>query len=105
MIYCTRVRSRRYAGAITFRENVMDKKKIKEIIAIVIVGIVSIISSVLACALGIPKDTIDRVIDDVGFVDILDSPIEEVENADGIQQYLLQDKTSLTVESRLSKTD
>lgn len=83
----------------------MDKKKIKEIIAIVIVGIVSIISSVLACALGIPKDTIDRVIDDVGFVDILDSPIEEVENADGVQQYLLQNKASLTVESRLSKTD
>ena len=83
----------------------MDKKKIKEIIAIVIVGIVSIISSVLACALGIPKDTIDRVIDDVGFVDILDSSSEEVENADGIQQYLLQNKTSLTVENRLSKTD
>lgn len=83
----------------------MDKKKIKEIIAIVIVGIVSIISSVLACALGIPKDTIDRVIDDVGFVDILDSPSEEVENADVIQQYLLQNKASLTVKSRLSKTD
>ena len=81
----------------------MDKKKIKELIAIVIVGIVSIISSVLACALGIPKDTIDRVIDDVGFVDILDSPCEEVENADGIQPFLLQNETSLTVE--MSKTD
>ena len=57
----------------------MDKKKLKEIIAIVIVGIVSIVSSVLACILGVPKDAIDNVINDVGFVEIFDPSFEESE--------------------------
>lgn len=72
----------------------MDKKKLKEIIAIVIVGIVSIVSSVLACILGIPKDAIDNVINDVGFVEIFDTPFEESEEKEAENDSLNEEKTS-----------
>lgn len=72
----------------------MDKKKLKEIIAIVIVGIVSIVSSVLACILGVPKDAIDNVINDVGFVEIFDPSFEENEEKKAENDSLNEEKTS-----------
>lgn len=72
----------------------MDKKKLKEIIAIVIVGIVSIVSSVLACILGIPKEAIDNVINDVGFVEIFDPSFEEVEGKEAENDSLNEENTS-----------
>lgn len=72
----------------------MDKKKLKEIIAIVIVGIVSIVSSVLACILGVPKEAIDNVINDVGFVEILDPSFEEGEEKEAENDPLNEEKPS-----------
>ncbi len=72
----------------------MDKKKLKEIIAIVIVGIVSIVSSVLACILGVPKEAIDNVINDVGFVEILDPSFEEGEKKEAENDSLNEEKPS-----------
>lgn len=72
----------------------MDKKKLKEIIAIVIVGIVSIVSSVLACILGVPKEAIDNVINDVGFVEILDPSFEEGEEKEAENDSLNEEKQS-----------
>lgn len=72
----------------------MDKKKLKEIIAIVIVGIVSIVSSVLACILGVPKEAIDNVINDVGFVEILDPSFEEGEEKEAENYSLNEEKPS-----------
>lgn len=72
----------------------MDKKKLKEIIAIVIVGIVSIVSSVLACILGVPKEAIDNVINDVGFVEILDPSFEEGEKKEAENDFLNEEKPS-----------
>lgn len=72
----------------------MDKKKLKEIIAIVIVGIVSIVSSVLACILGVPKKAIDNVINDVGFVEILDPSFEEGEEKEAENDSLNEEKPS-----------
>lgn len=72
----------------------MDKKKLKEIIAIVIVGIVSIVSSVLACILGIPKDAIDNVINDVGFMENFDPSFEESEEKKAENDSLNEEKTS-----------
>ena len=37
----------------------MDNKKLKEIVTIVIVGIASIVSSVVACLFGTPSDALD----------------------------------------------
>lgn len=78
----------------------MDKKKLKEIIAIVIVGIVSIVSSVLACILGVPKDAIDNVINDVGFVEIFDPSFEESEEKEAESDSLNEEKTSACENSK-----
>lgn len=72
----------------------MDKKKLKEIIAIVIVGIVSIVSSVLACILGVPKEAIDNVINDIGFVEILDPSFEEGEEKEAENYSFNEEKPS-----------
>lgn len=78
----------------------MDKKKLKEIIAIVIVGIVSIVSSVLACILGVPKEAIDNVINDVGFVEILDPSFEEGEKKEAENDSLNEEKPSACENSK-----
>lgn len=78
----------------------MDKKKLKEIIAIVIVGIVSIVSSVLACILGVPKEAIDNVINDVGFVEILDPSFEEGEEKEAENDSLNEEKPSACENSK-----
>lgn len=50
----------------------MDKKK-KKIIVIVIATIVSLVTSIAGCMLGIPKDAFDTAITSTEIVDYLDA--------------------------------
>lgn len=50
----------------------MDKKK-KKIIVIVIATIVSLVTSVAGCILGIPKDAFDTALTGTEIVEILDA--------------------------------
>lgn len=50
----------------------MDKKK-KKIIVIVIATIVSLVTSIAGCLLGIPKDALDTAITSTEIVDYLDA--------------------------------
>ncbi len=54
------------------RETVMDKKK-KKIIVIIIATIVSLVTSIAGCLLGIPNDAFDTALTSTEIVEILDT--------------------------------
>ena len=73
MLYSPRRAQQGSRGSNQFkRETVMDNKK-KKIIIIIIATIVSLVTSIAGCLLGIPKDAFDNALTSTEIVEILDA--------------------------------